>query len=89
MTKGAPSPWEGMRGQEEEKSLLLINDDINSFDHVIDSLVDVCGHDEIQAEQCALLTHHKGGCIVKMGDPVSLEKMSLRLRELNLDTMVL
>lgn len=78
-----------MRSQEEEKSLLLMNDDVNTFDHVIKSLVDVCGHDEIQAEQCAVLTHNKGGCIIKMGDAVTLEKMSLRLRELNLDTIVL
>ncbi len=89
MTKGAPFPWGSMRGQEEEKSLLLINDDINSFDHVIKSLVDVCGHDEVQAEQCALLTHHKGGCVIKMGDAVTLEKMSIRLKELKLDTVVI
>jgi ATP-dependent Clp protease adaptor protein ClpS len=89
MTQGAPFPWGKMRGQDEEKSLLLINDDVNSFDHVIKSLVDVCCHDEIQAEQCAYLTHHKGGCVIKMGDPVTLEKMSLRLKELNLDTVVI
>jgi len=78
-----------MSSQEEEKSLLLINDDINTFDYVISSLVEVCGHDTLQAEQCAFLTHHKGGCVIKMGDALTLEKMSLRLRELNLDTIVL
>jgi len=89
MTQGEPFPWGKMRGQDEEKSLLLINDDVNSFDHVIKSLVDVCCHDELQAEQCAYLTHHKGGCVIKMGDAVTLEKMSLRLKELNLDTVVI
>lgn len=89
MTQGAPFPWGKMRGQDEEKSLLLINDDVNSFDHVIKSLVEVCGHDEIQAEQCAYLTHHKGGCVIKMGDAITLEKMSLRLKELYLDTVVI
>lgn len=89
MTKGAPSSWWGMRSQKEEKSLLLINDDVNTFDHVIASLIDICGHDGIQAEQCAVLTHHKGGCIIKHGDAVTLEKMSLRLREENLDTVII
>ena len=89
MTQGAPFPWGKMRGQDEEKSLLLINDDVNSFDHVIKSLIVVCSHDELQAEQCAYLTHHKGGCVIKMGDAVTLEKMSLRLKELNLETVVI
>ncbi len=68
---------------------MLINDDVNSFDHVIKSLVEVCGHDAIQAEQCAVLTHIKGGCVIKIGDPVTLEEISLRLRELSLDTVVI
>ena len=68
---------------------MLINDDINSFEHVIKSLVEVCGHDKIQAEQCAVLTHIKGGCVIKMADAVTLEKMSLRLRELKLDTVLI
>lgn len=89
MTKGKPSPRGSRRNEEQEKSLFLVNDDINTFEHVISSLVDVCGHDELQAEQCAFLTHHKGGCVVKMGDAYTLERMSLRLRELNLDTVVL
>ena len=48
-------------------SLLIYNDDVNTFDFVIDSLVEVCGHDEIQAEQCTLLIHSKGKCDVKLG----------------------
>jgi ATP-dependent Clp protease adaptor protein ClpS len=89
MTKGAPYPWGRMRGQDEEKSLLLINDDVNSFNHVIKTLIDVCGHDEMQAEQCAVLTHHKGGCVIKMGDALSLEKLCMKLKELNLDSIVI
>ncbi|HUW93556.1 MAG TPA: ATP-dependent Clp protease adaptor ClpS [Bacteroidales bacterium] len=88
MTKGAPFPWGSMRGQDEEKSLLLINDDINTFNHVINSLVEVCGHDEMQAEQCAVLTHHKGGCVIKVGDAQTLEQLSAKLKELHLDTIV-
>jgi len=45
--------------------LVLFNDDYNTFDHVIESLVDICLHDDIQANQCALIAHHKGQCEVK------------------------
>lgn len=48
--------------------LILFNDDVNTFDHVIDCLVDICGHDEIQAEQCAYIVHYQGKCIVKEGE---------------------
>ena len=89
MTKKAPRPENNRRREDNERTLMLINDDINSFDHVIKSLVDVCGHDEIQAEQCAVLTHIKGGCIIKIADPATLEKMSAELRELSLDTVVI
>lgn len=47
--------------------IVLYNDDVNTFDHVIDTLIRVCQHDELQAEQCALLVHYKGQCTVKTG----------------------
>ncbi len=47
--------------------IVLYNDDVNTFDHVIDTLVDVCEHTSEQAEQCALLVHYKGKCTVKTG----------------------
>jgi len=89
MTKRSPRPQSNRRSEATERTLLLINDEINSFDHVIKSLVEVCGHDEIQAEQCAVLTHIKGGCVVKIADADTLESMSTRLRELSLDTVVI
>jgi len=89
MTKRAPRPQSNRKSEESERTLLLINDEINSFDHVIKSLVEVCGHDEIQAEQCAVLTHIKGGCVVKIADADTLESMSTRLKELSLDTVVI
>ena len=89
MTKKAPRPESNRKGEENERSLLLVNDDVNSFEHVISSLVDVCGHDEIQAEQCAVLTHIKGGCVVKIGDAATLGKMSRRLKELSLETVLI
>lgn len=52
---------------EDLHNLIVWNDDVNTFDWVIESLVDVCGHESIQAEQCALIIHHKGKCGVKKG----------------------
>lgn len=47
--------------------IILYNDDVNTFDHVIDTLVRVCNHEALQAEQCAVLVHYKGQCTVKTG----------------------
>ena len=55
--------------------IVLHNDDINTFDHVIDTLVRVCNHDDLQAEQCALLVHYKGKCTVKKGSRSKLKPM--------------
>ena len=52
----------------EGKQLIVYNDDFNTFDHVIESLIKVCKHDPIQAEQCTFLIHYKGKCSVKNGD---------------------
>ncbi|AWW00088.1 ATP-dependent Clp protease adaptor ClpS [Arcticibacterium luteifluviistationis] len=49
-------------------SLVLFNDDVNTFDHVIDTLVDVCDHELTQAEQCAMIIHLKGKCAVNSGE---------------------
>lgn len=54
------------------KHLILYNDDINTFEWVIECLTKYCGHDLIQAEQCATLVHYTGKCSVKNG---SLEKL--------------
>ncbi len=51
----------------ESRQLILFNDDHNSFDHVIEALIECCEHDLHQAEQCALITHFKGKCGVKEG----------------------
>ncbi len=53
--------------EEELVNLIVWNDDVNTFDWVIESLVKICGHDTLQAEQCALIVHHKGKCGVKKG----------------------
>lgn len=49
-------------------SLIVFNDDINTFDHVIQTLIEVCEHTPEQAEQCTILIHYKGKCVVKNGE---------------------
>lgn len=53
--------------EEATKALLLYNDDVNTFDFVSESLIKVCKHDAIQAEQCTYLVHYTGKCVVKNG----------------------
>ena len=54
--------------QEAKKyQIIVFNDDVNTFDWVIESLVDVCDHTPEQAEQCAILIHYKGKCEVLTG----------------------
>ncbi len=53
--------------ETDVRNLVVFNDDINTFDHVIDTLIDVCDHTPEQAEQCTLIIHYKGKCTVKNG----------------------
>ncbi|WP_149242448.1 ATP-dependent Clp protease adaptor ClpS [Dyadobacter sp. 32] len=54
--------------ETELKKLVVYNDDINTFDWVIDTLMTVCRHSNEQAEQCTLIIHYKGKCSVKEGE---------------------
>ena len=58
-----------------ENHLVIYNDDVNTFDFVIDSLIEVCRHDRLQAEQCTMLIHYKGKCAVKDGSFKGLRPM--------------
>jgi len=51
----------------EVRNLVVFNDDVNTFDWVIETLMEVCGHTHEQAEQCTLIIHFKGKCKVKDG----------------------
>ncbi len=55
--------------------LIVWNDEVNTFDWVIETLIDVCGHDQMQAEQCAWLIHTFGKYAVKNGDYDTLKQM--------------
>jgi ATP-dependent Clp protease adaptor protein ClpS len=77
-----------LKGGSESSTLILYNDEINTFDHVIKSLVEVCGHDPVQAEQCALIVHFKGSCDVKTGLHEVLNAMSRSLNAKGLKSKV-
>ena len=55
------------KSTEKERNLILFNDDFNTFEFVIETLIDVCKHEPEQAEQCTLIVHYKGKCAVKAG----------------------
>lgn len=57
------------------KNLVVHNDDFNTFDHVILTLIEVCKHEKEQAEQCTIIIHFKGKCSVKSGDYSNLKPM--------------
>ena len=59
--------------EEQALSIVLYNDDVNTFDHVISCLMTYCGHAAEQAEQCAWITHLKGKCAVKNGSMEELK----------------
>lgn len=77
-----------LKSTGDKCSLVLFNDEINTFDHVIKSLVEVCGHDSIQAEQCALIVHLKGSCEIKSGVKEVLQVMSKSLNAKGLNSRV-
>lgn len=69
----------------EEHSLVVYNDDVNTFEHVIDTLIKVCKHSAEQAEQCTLLVHYRGKCAVKSGDLDLLKPMRDAICERGID----
>jgi len=76
---------------EESKlfDLVLFNDDVNTFDWVIECLISICEHDEIQAEQSAYIVHYKGKCTVRSGEWSELEAMQKDLSNCGLSADIL
>jgi len=68
--------------------IVLWNDDVNTFDHVIETLILVCKHTTEQAEQCAILVHYKGKCIVKTGSLKELKPQCSMLLEAGLSAEI-
>lgn len=68
--------------------IVLYNDDVNTFDHVIETLIQVCNHTAEQAEQCAILVHYKGKCTVKTGSFDELKPQCTHLLEAGLSAEI-
>jgi ATP-dependent Clp protease adaptor protein ClpS len=69
--------------------IVLFNDDIHTFEFVINALLDVCDHTLEQAEQCTLLVHYKGKCAVKSGEYKELKPRCTRLLSLGLSAKII
>lgn len=72
----------------KDYEIVVFNDDVNTFDFVIDALIDVCEHEPIQAEQCTMLIHYKGKCTVKTGSYDDLKPRCSKLLEMGLSAEI-
>jgi len=68
--------------------LVLYNDDVNTFKWVIQTLIEICDHTLVQAEQCAWLVHYKGKCSVKEGEFSKLKQMKYHINKRGIDAKV-
>ncbi|MDG2455705.1 MAG: ATP-dependent Clp protease adaptor ClpS [Bacteroidia bacterium] len=73
---------------EQGAAIILYNDDLNTFDHVIYCLIKYCRHTAEQAEQCAMLVHYKGKCQVKSGSEIELLPICKALTEKGLSAVI-
>ena len=71
-----------------QHEIVMYNDDVNTFDHVIDTLMRVCKHTAEQAEQCSLIIHYKGKCTVKTGELTELIPQCTALLEAGLSAEI-
>lgn len=75
-------------GSSDIKDLIIYNDDYNTFDHVINTLIKVCKHSLQQAEQCTYIIHYKGKCAVKKGLLKELKPMKEAICEVGISARV-
>jgi len=73
---------------DSELAIILYNDDFNTFDHVIHSLVTICGLEPQAAEQCAYIVHYGGKCAVKHGAYEDLEPKCIALLDQGLSAKI-
>ena len=73
----------------EVMDLVVFNDDVNTFAHVIETLIRVCEHTPEQAEQCTLIIHYNGECAVKTGSFDYLKPMREAICEVGIDARIL
>ena len=71
-----------------DHTLELYNDDYHTFDYVIESLIEICNLDTIQATQCTYIIHYKGKCDVKKGSKSYLLPMRRALAARDLKAVI-
>ncbi len=72
----------------KQNEIVLFNDEVNTFDHVIETLIGVCDHTPEQAEQCSIIVHHNGKCTVKTGDYDDLKPRCSKLLQAGLSAEI-
>lgn len=72
----------------KQNEIVLFNDDVNTFDHVIDTLIYACDHTPEQAEQCSIIVHCKGKCTVKTGPYDDLKPRCSKLLQAGLSAEI-
>ena len=71
-----------------EHEIVVYNDEVNTFDHVIETLIESCDHNPIQAEQCTLIIHYNGKCSVKSGEFKDLRPRCSKILEAGINAEI-
>ncbi len=79
---------ETVTATQKERNLVVYNDEVNTFDFVIESLITVCKHEREQAEQCTHIIHFKGKCSVKVGTYKKLQPLCDALSDRGISAVV-
>ncbi|WP_298426360.1 ATP-dependent Clp protease adaptor ClpS [uncultured Kordia sp.] len=74
---------------QKNNEIVLYNDDVNTFDHVIQTLIYACDHTAEQAEQCSIIVHYKGKCTVKTGQYEELKPRCSKLLQAGLSAEII
>ena len=79
---------DSIKETNQDNQLILYNDNIHTFEYVINTLIDVCKHSNIQAEQCTYMVHYNGKCTVKQGNKDNILNLKNILAERGLKATV-
>lgn len=72
----------------KQQEIVLFNDEVNTFEYVIETLIEVCDHSPVQAEQCSLIVHYNGKCTVKTGEYNDLKPRCSKLLQAGLSAEI-
>jgi len=75
--------------EKKNNEIVVYNDDVNTFDHVIETLIKACDHTPVQAEQCTILVHYKGKCTVKTGELKDLKPRCSKILEAGINAEII